>query len=124
MKAWIGAIAVALATSSAVVQAGDGNELLNQCQQAVRFIDDAGKPSDNRLNVGHCIGMVEGVRTMMLYIDSAQPANYKTCFPKGGISNAQAARIVVKYLNDNPAKLNEDGPYLIFMGLHQAYPCK
>ncbi len=71
-----------------------------------------------------CFGMMEGVRAMMMYLDSAMSDDYKACFPKGGISNAQAVRVVVKYLSENPAMLHKDGPYLTAVALHNAFPCK
>jgi hypothetical protein len=97
----------------------DGNELLGQCQSAIRLLDSARKPSDSDLDSGLCFGKVAGVRYMI-----SDSSNFKACFPKGGISNAQSVRIVVKYLKDNPATLHEDGRFLIVLAFHKAFPCK
>ncbi|MNC75341.1 hypothetical protein D3C75_1268560 [compost metagenome] len=60
----------------------------------------------------------------MVILNSALQKESRTCWPKDGISNQQAVRIVVKYLNDNPAKLNKDQTFLTMMALREAYPCK
>jgi hypothetical protein len=40
------------------------------------------------------------------------------------ISNEQAIKVAVKYLHDNPAKLNLLANYLIRLSMEDAFPCK
>lgn len=123
MKALLMAVALGGMLGSGAAMAADvkfdGNELLGQCQSAVRLMDNVRKPSDSDLDSGVCFGKVSGVRYMISDSDV-----YKSCFPEDGISNAQAVRIVVKYLKDNPAMLHRDGRFLIVLAFHNAYPCK
>ncbi|MGW8464608.1 Rap1a/Tai family immunity protein [Pseudomonas sp. CLCA07] len=102
----------------------DGNKLLEVCQQAVRAMDKVPTPSIDLLGVGRCIGMVEGVRNTMVIFKSALPDNLKVCFPKQGINNGQATRILEKFLHDNPAMLDQDETFLTIMAFKQAYPCE
>lgn len=101
-----------------------GTEFLTECQQAVRFVGNESKPSDNGLDVGHCLGVVKGVRATMTYFYRELPKAYKTCFPDGGISDVQGARIVVKYLIENPEELHEEASLLTILAFHKAFPCK
>jgi hypothetical protein len=102
----------------------DGNKLLEVCQQAVRAMDKVPTPSIDLLGVGRCIGMVEGVRNTMVIFKSALPDNLKVCFPKQGINNGQATRILEKFLHDNPAMLDQDETFLTIVAFKQAYPCE
>ena len=101
-----------------------GTQFLAECQQAIRFVDNERKPSDNGVDTGHCLGVVKGVRATMSYFYSELPKAYKTCFPAGGISDVQGARIVVKYLRDNPEELHEEASLLTMLAFHKAFPCK
>ncbi|PYY69968.1 hypothetical protein CRX42_13765 [Pseudomonas jessenii] len=121
MKAWVGAVALMgmLGSGAAMAAGWDGNTLLGECQSAIRLLDNVRKPSDSDYDSGMCLGQVAGVRYMM-----SDSGDYSACFPEGGISNTQAARIVVKYLKDNPAILHNEGRFLILLAFHNAYPCK
>jgi Rap1a immunity proteins len=62
---------------------------------------------------GYCMGIVEalGYRNAMI------------CAPKGA-TNEQAIRVVVKYIDDQPARLNENFKVLALEALQAAWPCK
>ncbi|MDI3356385.1 hypothetical protein MO767_18840 [Pseudomonas sp. UYIF39] len=122
MKAGI-AVAVALTGAMASGQAiADGNKLLENCQQAVKAMD--GGKDIEPMAVGQCFGMVEGVNNTMTILNSGLESKYRTCFPKGGISNGQAVRIVTKFLQENPALLDKPDAYLAMIAYKEAYPCK
>lgn len=124
MKAWIGAIALVGMLASWTALA-DGNVFIKECSATVRSLDEpAVKPSVSDWQLGHCSGVVEGVMNTMAVLNNNLPVNYKVCLPNGGITNGQALRIVDKFLHDNPAKLNEDAPFLTMLALYNAYPCK
>lgn len=127
MKAGMVAVALLamLACGSALASADDGNELLVYCKQAVHALDTphmANAPSDVR--IGQCFGIMEGVKGTMALMEQGPKAERVACWPDGGITNGQAARIVVKYLDNNPAKLNKDGVLLTVLAFSDAYPCK
>lgn len=102
----------------------DGNKLLQQCQQAVRAMDNPTIPATDLLGLGRCMGMVEGVRNTMVIFKTALPDNLQACFPKQGINNGQATRILDKFLHDNPAMLDQDETFLTILAFKEAYPCK
>jgi hypothetical protein len=124
MKAGIAAVVALVASVGCGQATADGNKLLGDCQQAVRAMDKTTNPSDEALFVGRCFGMVEGVRNTMGILNSGLPENMKVCFPKNGIDNGQAIRIVDKFLRDNPAMLDKPDAYLTMAAFKQAYPCR
>lgn len=111
--------------ASGVAMASDGNDLLKSCKALLAATAKNPEP----MNVGDfaqgaCLGIIEGVRTTMVVLNGNLSPELRTCFPPKGIINEQAIRIVVKYLEDNPAKLNEDRAVLTATAYNQAYPCK
>ena len=122
MKAWIGAVALAgmLASGGAVA---DGNSFLENCQDAIKAMDEDNTEIANAMGVGHCFGMVDGVMNTLLVVNEALPPTARICFPKDGISNKQATRIVTKYLRDNPAELHKPAAFLVISAYKQAFPC-
>ena len=98
----------------------DGNLLLEHCLVAEKYIDS--QVLKNELSFGRCIGLVQGVRQTMQLMASDSPV--KACFPKKGIENGQAIRIVTSYLRKNPEKLHKDEVFLVMSAFIVAYPCK
>ncbi|MGY3172338.1 putative transporter YbjL [Pseudomonas sp. TE12234] len=121
MKAWIGAVALVGAMASGSAMA-DGNELLKHCQSMVQSIDSNGREG-NALSVGYCAGVIAGVTSLTGVTNSSFPKNAQTCFPSPLPPNIQAARIAVKFLKENPEKLNLDDGILMLFALQRAFPC-
>ena len=46
------------------------------------------------------------------------------CTPEQGVTNGEAARIVLKYLKDNPQKLDQNEVELAIQAFREAFPCK
>jgi hypothetical protein len=124
MKAWIGVVALVGMLGSGGAHATDGNNLLHSCQTVIRLMDNEKVSAGDSMDAGQCFGMVEAVRGVLFIYDQQIPQNLRVCIPAGGINNGQAARIVSKYLHDNPAQLNEDATLLTILAFKQAYPCK
>ncbi|WP_369882181.1 Rap1a/Tai family immunity protein [Acidovorax sp. HMWF018] len=107
-----------LGLSAATASAADGNQLLDACQQAVKYFD--GDKSDvDSFKALYCLGLVEGTRNTMVLLDQQDPA---ACVP-ASVANTQAVRIVVKYLRANPERLHLDASASILLSLMAAYPC-
>lgn len=123
MKARVRMIALPAVLVSGGAMA-DGNTFLQQCQQSVRAMDDPTPRPTDILGIGRCIGMVEGVMNTMTIFKSSLPDNLQVCFPKNGINNGQAARIVNKFLHDNPKMLDQNVTFLTIVAFRAAYPCK
>lgn len=121
MKLWIVGIAVAAGILHNSASAS-GMDLLAQCHEAVKGIE--GDMNINMLSAGKCFGMSEGVRNTLQILNSNLPPNYQTCFPKNGINNEQAVRIITKYLENNPVMLDNNDSFLALMAFKDAYPCK
>ena len=122
MKAWIGTVALVTALGCGQVMAGDGNQLLSTCQVVIKFID--GDKNVDPFDVGYCTGIVEGVEGALFILNDSLPARMQTCYPTAGINNGQKARIVVKFLLENPNKLQMPAAGLAMLAYKAAYPCK
>jgi len=91
----------------------DGNDLLPRCQQAVEAIDKATwKNANESFNAGFCLGLVQGVSY----------ASADVCTGEG-VTFSQMERVVDKFLQDNPKKLNLNQSTLVEMALSKAFPC-
>lgn len=122
MKAWIGAVVLvgALASGAVMAKARDGNELLSQCQTAIRANPNV-DPSE-ALDAGLCLGLVQGVRQTMEIYAEVLPKEERTCIPDG-MTNGQGMRVVVKYLEDHPKTLHYSSTVLTMAAYRGAYPC-
>ncbi|HHF2947597.1 Rap1a/Tai family immunity protein [Vibrio sp. Vb2110] len=98
----------------------DGNDLLDNCLAAEKFMDT--QEMNNPFGIGVCFGMVQGVRNTMSILGKNKVV--EACLPKNGITNGQATRIVVSYLKRNPAILHYDEVLLTMAAFGEAYPCK
>lgn len=112
------AVCLVLGLSAATASAADGNQLLDACQQAVKYFD-GDKTDVDRFKMPYCLGLVEGTRNTMALLDQQDPA---ACVP-ASTTNTQAVRLVVKYLRANPEKLHLDASAIILLSLMAAYPC-
>jgi hypothetical protein len=105
--------------------ADDGNRLLEMCTTAVRYLDDNSIAMDSSQNLefGICLGFLEGAVNGM-DAGMSRTENKAFCLPTArGISNGQKVRIVVAYLQKNPALLHEDRLALVARAFIDAYPC-
>jgi hypothetical protein len=66
--------------------------------------------------VGWCMGLVKGIR------DTVEAANI-VCVPLN-VTNEQAVRIVVKYIDDRPQRQHESFSALVIAALSAAFSCK
>jgi len=127
MKAWMGVVALVGAMTSSVTMAAteDGNTLLSSCKPILNLMNnEATRIIGSEAAAGECLGLTEGVRNTMMQLNSSLQPEMRTCFPTTGIQNGQAIRIVVKYLENNPEKLNQDKTLLTMLAYSQAYPCR
>ena len=109
------AVLVAALTGQAI--AADGNDLIKWCQD----INSDTSVAKSSFGSGYCMGTMSTVYTLANYINSG--VSIKMC-PPSTMTNEQMARIVVKYLQQNPEVLHLDAATLTFSALRTAYPCK
>jgi hypothetical protein len=124
MKAWTAAIVLAggIASGAASASTADGNQLITACQAVVKYMD--GNKNTDSYDFGYCIGIVEATEGSLMILNDVLPKEFKTCYPTTGTTNGQKARIVLKFLQENPAMLNQPATYLAMYAYKAAYPCQ
>lgn len=110
-----------LFASSARADSFDGNALLDQCEIAVNPPESM--TEIDSLKMGMCLGLMNGITNLNAVYEGKMGKEAVFCSPKQGISNGQAARIVLKYLKDNPAQLHNLGSVLAIVAMREAFPC-
>lgn len=110
------AIILALTATFASYNAlADGNTLLTQAADGEKDFD--------RSQAGMCIGFIEGVLSTTDFFRENLTSEARLCPPRN-TTNVQLSRVIVKYLKDNPAKLNQGKTGLVWLAIKDAYPCK
>jgi hypothetical protein len=71
-----------------------------------------------------CNGMMQGITNTIIFFNAFQVTQSLVCLPESGISNGQAAKVAIKYLNEHPEQLHVAGSGLAFLALMDAFPCK
>jgi hypothetical protein len=118
----------------------DGNAMLKDCKAWVTVLDNPSfQELDNpeglramargdTINGAHCIGYVAGVIddhfSCQIHETSAaalDPTKH-LCLPDGVTPN-QAVRVIVKWLEDHPARLHETAVILALDALRDGFPC-
>jgi len=113
---------VALSMTFVAQVHADGNELLQNCNKFIQFVDNPPENPDFG-QIGFCLGMVQGVMYLNYVYENRLGSDALFCGPEGGINNGQASRIVVKYLKDNPQELHRHEGSLVIKAFMVAYPC-
>jgi len=102
----------------------DGNHLLQACNNALAEHQPA--DADGHALLGYCAGLIHGVGGAHMGAqraaasDRREPALF--CLPES-MTILDGARVVVKFLNDNPARLAEDATDLVKDAIAGAFPC-
>ena len=102
---------------------GDGNKLLTQCENALSINEGEAAKVDSIARAGFCLGMMQGMTSMNGYYQTLLGKKALFCLPEG-VTNGQAARVVVKYLKEHPEKLHEHESSLALWAFVEAFPCK
>lgn len=95
----------------------DGNELLEDCNEAINLLDNTGRQA-NPFKAGTCMGYVMATSETYPLL-----APKKLCLPFD-FKNNQAIRVVVKFLKANPEKLHDASSGLVMDAYFHAFPCK
>ncbi|HKK15745.1 MAG TPA: Rap1a/Tai family immunity protein [Gammaproteobacteria bacterium] len=111
-----------------VAQAGesklDGHQLLEKCQVAVNYLDN-GESTNDMESVRYCDDYLTGFReaenVKRIYMPGFYSPGY--CLPRSGVSNGDAARVVVSYLKTHEQELNQRATDLLRDALIDGYPC-
>jgi hypothetical protein len=107
---------------SARAFAADGNHLSELCSVA----DKQELKSDELPLLTGCINYINGVldtQIMWQSLTENEHQHKKSICAEEGINPMQSAKIVAKYLRDNPDKLHWTGAALVVNAIHLAFPC-
>jgi hypothetical protein len=104
----------------------DGNELISWCNTYVDMLGNNNRSFTNTeyIQAGMCHGIAQGIRDMNT-IHSALKKTEKEffCIPEN-VQTGQLVKVIIKHLNDNPAKLHDRDSSLIFFAYKNSFPCK
>ena len=103
----------------------DGNFLLRECKETLTTTYQSCEPAISSM---HCLGYIDGLVDMNDIFKSSvlkSSSQALICLPKDKkVTVGDMARIVVKYLEDNPKQLHESAASLATVALGKAFPCK
>ena len=101
----------------------NGNRLLAACNLVIRMTDDGVGPSAiGSFEAGYCLGQMRGITAFNMVYQIKDRGNALFCAPTD-MSMGQAARIVVKYLRDNPSELHRPDSLVAIEAFINEYPC-
>lgn len=109
----------------------DGNVLLTKCHPALQMAEVTPKLSQDEWTAAfYCLGFVQGAMDADAVWQTAQTKALGAkahsilfyCAPQDA-SWPQIIRVLVKWLEDNPDKLNLSGYDVINFAMSKAYPC-
>ena len=117
-------LAICLAFGAdAKAQGQDGSFFLQACTAAIKQSDgNQLSPEEGQLAL-FCASYVSGFLDGMSLSTSSTKSNKIVCTPERGITNDQAARILVKYLRSNPEILHQSGRMTFYVALAKSFPC-
>ena len=92
-----------------------GSDLQKSCELLVQ---DSFRDQGEARSAGSCAGMIE---TTMLFSPNL-PADVRACPPAQG-SVLQSAKILLRYLNNNPDRVKEPGVTVAIEAFRDAWPC-
>ena len=110
---------------------GSGSQLLQRCEAALKIgagnkvlkATDMQDAVDGSYCRGYVLGVVDGLVNAKELLRKADETGTLYCIPNNADSN-QFVRVVNKYLNDNPATLNNLAGVLVLKSVVDAFPCK
>lgn len=126
--ALIGAMTTSGVTPLALAapQSGTGRGLYQNCKESIKASGrNTIPPGTDMLGVGLCLGLIEGVKNTIAILQTGMSTgDAQVCWPESGLTNVQGARIVINYLDRNPAQLSEDQTGVVMLALKDAFSCK
>jgi len=109
-----------LISTSLHSEENDGNELLSQCNETIRYLDGATEVDiDDGLQ---CLNYLHGLNDA-LRVWQAVGNTPITCLPPA-LSNGQAARVLVVYAKNHPAILHQVKSLVAIMAYQDSFPCE
>lgn len=101
----------------------DGAELLRACTAAMQMADGVQLGADDSMRAVWCVGYVSGVLDGLAVL-GWKGGSTRVCLPEKGITNDQAARLVVRYLRSHPDVLHESARASVVVAIAETFACK
>ena len=106
----------------------DGNHLLQMCNNVVKIltgeaIDDA-VTDEMMFDAGVCIGVIAGISRTLITLKDSGAGRPLACLPGKPMTNEQAARMIIGYLEANREMLTQPGAELAVSAFREAFPCR
>jgi len=108
------------------LMATTGSTHLENCKAFVRATDLEALEGDE-ISAGTCSGYLQGVLDSNGMWQQITESKGAYCLPESEEYFdvfTQAVKVVVKYLEDNPAELHKNAAFPILMALSDAFPCE
>jgi hypothetical protein len=118
-KAFLVGLGMLVATTASAAPWERGDQMLWACK-------GEGPEPENALFgqitcVAYLSGFLDSHSIAVSLGDSREEVNF--CLPAAGISNDQAKRIVIKWLESHPSQLHHSSRMLVLSALREALPC-
>jgi len=81
------------------------------------------KSPEKELRFIGCVQYIAGAHDMMRLVDGLANLNI-LCTPSEGLSNDQVMRVVLKWIEAHPERMNESARSAVFSALGEAFPCR
>jgi len=107
----------------------DGNELLKSCNLVVATMSEKSISLNaldfkDTVRMARCIGYIDGFTNAVRMNKATNKFDlFNICLPDVAVPVDQTARIIVKYLEDNPNILHKMDTVGIMYALQDAFPC-
>lgn len=118
-------VVLSLLVESVHAQTVDGLSCLQKCRSLLQIEEGGEATTRTSLEAltlkWYFAGFLDGI-----VITAASPTNGNNvvCLPKSGISPEQTARILEKFLRENPNQLHQSCRILLKIVLAKAFPCQ
>jgi hypothetical protein len=102
---------------SARAQALSGDQLL------FMLTGEASSSFQTNVNRYRAMGYIQGLLDSYTVFSTRDPSLNIYCMPLKGVSSSRARKVIIKWLEEHPKRLNEQARILVFHALAEAFPC-
>jgi hypothetical protein len=84
---------------------------------------EASSGFQTNMNRYRAMGYIQGLLDSYIVLSTRDPSLNIYCMPLEGVSSLQARKVIIKWLEAHPQRLNEQARILVFHALAEAFPC-
>ena len=121
MWSLVGLVLLSGSTAQAAGEQFMARTIFPGCKADVALSERLLKPNiDSALSAGVCVGAIETL--LMLYATASLAGPTTICVPNN-VSTGQLVRVVIRYMDARPERLNESFALLAIEAFRAAWPC-